>query len=633
VSKRIALISEHASPLAVLGGVDAGGQNVYVGQLARHLVQIGYDVDVFTRRDAEALPEVAEWVDGVRIVNVPAGPAEPVRKERLLPWTEDFAAHVVEFCRRVPEPYDLVHANFWMSGLVACEVKAALGIPFVVTFHALGRVRRAHQGEADGFPDERFAIEERVIRECDHIVAECPQEEEDLIRYYNADPTKISIIPAGFDPGEFSPMSKELARAALGLPADDWIVLHVGRMVPRKGVDNTIRGFARMARRAEVNGRLLIVGGDPAVEGHESAELLRLRAVADEEGARDKVTFAGPVTRDRLKYYYGAADVFVTTPWYEPFGITPLEAMVCGTPVVGSNVGGIKFSVRDGECGYLVEPNQPDMLAERLAHLYRHPRIVSLFRRQAINRANDLFTWRSIANEMAALYERLLTSGAMLAPDDADELIAIDRGFDAGIAALEESKRLIGPAVLRATVEIADALAAGGKLLICGNGGSAAESQHLAAELVGRFKRPDRAGLPAIALGSDVAVLTAWANDARFDEVFAREVGALGRPGDVLVVLSTTGRSRNLVRAIQAARERGMRSVAFLGRDGGQCRKLCDVPVVVPVNDTQRIQEVQLLVLHTLCQLVEERLFARRWRDEATVVAGGEDVGNAAIAG
>jgi len=632
VPKRIALISEHASPLAVLGGVDAGGQNVYVGQLARHLVQIGYDVDVFTRRDSEALPEVADWVDAVRIVNVPAGPPEPIPKEQLLPYMRDFASHVVRFCRRQDASYDIVHANFFLSGLVACELKASLNIPFVVTFHALGRVRRAHQGDADGFPDERFGIEERVIGECDQIVAECPQEEEDLIRYYNADPAKISIIPAGFDPGEFSPMSKELARAALGLPPREWTVLHVGRMVPRKGVDNTIRGFARMLTRAGIEGRLLVVGGDPAVEGQDSAELARLRAVAEDEGVADRVAFVGPVGRDRLKYFYGAADVFVTTPWYEPFGITPLEAMACGTPVVGSNVGGIKFTVRDGECGYLVASNQPDMLAERLAHLHGHPRLVSVFRRQAINRANDLFTWRNVANEMAALYERLVTPGAMRGPEDADELVAIDRSFDAAIAALEESKRLIGPAILRAITEIADGLAGGGKLLICGNGGSAAEAQHLAAEFVGRFKRPDRAGLPAIALTADTSVLTAWSNDASFDEVFARQVEALGRPGDVLVAMSTTGRSRNLVRALEAARERGMRSVTFLGRDGGQCRKLSDVPVVVPVNDTQRIQEVQLLVLHTLCELVEERLFARSWREDVTVVSGG-DVGTAAVAG
>jgi phosphoheptose isomerase len=341
--------------------------------------------------------------------------------------------------------------------------------------------------------------------------------------------------------------------------------------------------------------------------------------VAEDEGVGDLVEFVGPVARDRLKYYFSAADVFVTTPWYEPFGITPIEAMACGTPVVGSNVGGIKFTVRDGECGYLVPPNAPDVLAERLDHLFRHPRLLTVFRRQAINRANDLFTWRIVANEMAALYERLLASVRLRRPEDADELVAIEARFDGAIAAFEESKRLLPSSVLGAVEEIAECLRGGGKILVCGNGGSAAESQHFAAEFVGRFRRPDRPGLPAIALSADTSVLTAWSNDASFDEVFARQVEALARPGDLVVVLSTSGGSRNVVRALEAARRRGARSVALLGRDGGNARRIADVPVVVPIGDTQRIQEVQLLVLHTMCELVEERLFAPRWTHDFAV--------------
>ncbi len=165
--RRVALISEHASPLSVLGGVDSGGQNVYVGQLARHLAGRGYGVDVFTRRDSGRLPDIVDWTHGVRVIHVPAGPAEFVRKEDLLPYMEAFTAYLQQFCRCQREAYDLVHANFWMSGLVACDLKAALGIPFVITFHALGRVRRLHQGDADGFPDQRFAIEDRIVAEAD----------------------------------------------------------------------------------------------------------------------------------------------------------------------------------------------------------------------------------------------------------------------------------------------------------------------------------------------------------------------------------------------------------------------------------------------------------------------------------
>ncbi len=190
MTRRIALISEHASPLAILGGVDSGGQNVYVGQIARHLAAMGYEVDVFTRRDAEFLPETAEWVNGVRIVYVPAGPAAFVRKEDLLRWMDDFTSFVMRFIKRQHKPYDIIHANFFMSGLVAANIKKAMGIPFVVTFHALGRVRRQYQGDADEFPQDRFEIEDRIVAEADRILAECPQDEEDLIRLYNADPAQ-----------------------------------------------------------------------------------------------------------------------------------------------------------------------------------------------------------------------------------------------------------------------------------------------------------------------------------------------------------------------------------------------------------------------------------------------------------
>jgi glycosyltransferase involved in cell wall biosynthesis len=231
MSKRVALISEHASPLCMLGGVDSGGQNVYVGQLARHLARYGYAVDVFTRRDSPDLPDIVAWPGGVRIIHVPAGPANFVPKEEMLPYMADFIEHMSRFCRRQQRPYDLVHANFWMSGLVACELKRALGLPFAITFHALGRVRRLHQGTADRFPDRRFQLEDRIVAEADRILAECPQDEEDLIRLYDADPSKILIVPCGFDPAELQPIGKTLAQSILGIPPAEHVILQLGRAI------------------------------------------------------------------------------------------------------------------------------------------------------------------------------------------------------------------------------------------------------------------------------------------------------------------------------------------------------------------------------------------------------------------
>jgi phosphoheptose isomerase len=604
--KRIAMISEHASPLAMLGGVDSGGQNVYVAQLARHLAAVGYEVDVFTRRDNPGLPDVADWCAGVRIVHVTAGPAAFVRKEELLPHIAEFTDSMARFCRRQRAPYAVAHANFWMSGLVAAELKQALGLPFVITFHALGRVRRAFQRSADEFPDDRFTVEDRIVAEADHVVAECPQEEEDLIRHYNADPARVTIIPGGFDPAEFSPMAKPLARVMLGLAPGEPIILQLGRLVPRKGVDTVIRGLAHLRRDHGVPARLLIVGGDSnEPDPGLTPEIGRLQALARQEGVADAVTFVGRRGREVLRYYYGAADVFVTTPWYEPFGITPLESMACGTPVIGANVGGIKFTVRDGETGYLVAPDDAAAVAERIAHLYRHPRLMTVFSRQAIRRANDLFTWRHVAGGVATLYEDVLAAGDPRRRTQAGHLAVVDRGFDQAVDVLGESRRRLRVDVVEAAGMLARAFAEDRKVLICGNGGSAAEASHLAGELVGRFRLPGRPALPAIALTADAATITAWANDAGYDQVFARQVEALGRAGDVLIAISTSGRSPNVLRALEAARRRGLTAIGLLGGDGGPAQALVDIALTVPSHDTQKIQEVHLVTIHLLCELVE----------------------------
>lgn len=604
--RRIAVISEHASPLAPLGGVDGGGQNVYVGEVAKNLASFGYQVDIFTRRDNAMLPETAEWMNGVRIVQVPAGPARPIAKEELLPHMGAFTGFMERFCRRSQAPYDMLHANFWMSGLVAAELKRRLGIPFVVTFHALGRVRRQYQGTDDRFPEERFGIEDRIVRETERIVAECPQDEEDLIRLYGADPARIKIVPAGFDPAAFCPLGKELARSALGLAPREKVLLQLGRLVPRKGVDTAIRALALLRREHGIDARLLIVGGDaPDPDPEITPEIGRLRRVAEQEQVADFVTFVGARGRDSLRWYYSAADIFISTPWYEPFGITPVEAMACGTPVIGSNVGGIKFSVRDGETGYLVPPKDPSALAERLGHMYRNPKLLKTLGNQAVRRAHDLFNWQRITAEIAALYEEVLLSARPSTGGAAEHLAAVDHGLDGALATLADVRRLLRASIAEAGEVLVRCLSSRGRLLICGNGGSAADAQHFAAELVGRFELPDRPALPALALTSDGAVLTAWSNDRGFEEVFARQVRAFGCPNDVLVAISTSGRSPNVIRALEAARERDMATVALLGGGGGEAAPLADVAVIVPSDNSQHVQEAHIAVIHVWCGLIE----------------------------
>ena len=402
---RIALISEHASPLAVLGGTDAGGQNVYVAHVARCLARAGHHVDVLTRRDSAQLPACVDVMPGVRVLHIDAGPAEPIAKEALLPHMAAFGASTLQLFRH-SVPYDLVHANFFMSGLVGMRLKQQLGVPLVVTFHALGLVRREHQGAADGFPPERIEIERHIVHGADRIVAECPQDRADMRRLYGAHRARIAMVPCGVDPQAFRPGGKAAARRRLGLDDDEFVVLQLGRMVPRKGVDNVIRAVAAMnpGRRA----RLLVVGGNsPEPDEALTPEIGRLREIARSCGIASQVSFTGQRQRDELRDCYVAADVFVSTPWYEPFGITPLEAMACGTPVIGAAVGGIAHTVVDGVTGFLVPPHDPAVLAARLALLHEQPFLGNAFGLAGLRRVRSRFTWDIVAAQLAGVYQEL----------------------------------------------------------------------------------------------------------------------------------------------------------------------------------------------------------------------------------
>lgn len=411
--KKIAIISEHASPLALAGSIDSGGQNVYVAQVARELARAGMQVDIFTRKDNPALQPEHAWMPGIKVVHVPAGPEIYLAKEQMLAYMDDFSRYLLRYVSRQDRAYDVIHANFFMSAWAALPVAQRHGIPLAVTFHALGKVRRQHQQEADLFPDSRFDIETEIVRRADRIIAECPQDRRDLMALYGADPRCIEVVPCGYDAAEMAPQPRARARALLGWDHDDFTLLQLGRMVPRKGVDNVIRGLARLRHQHGVNARLCVVGGNTD-DADETAtpEIGRLRRIAREEGVASWVQFTGRRHRDQLAAYYSASDVFVTTPWYEPFGITPVEAMACGRPVVGADTGGIRSTVVDGKTGFLVPPRDPQRLAERLALLAADPALCARLGEAGRLRARRLFTWKRVGLDLLSVYRQMAAQAA-----------------------------------------------------------------------------------------------------------------------------------------------------------------------------------------------------------------------------
>lgn len=346
------------------------------------------------------------WTKGVRIIHVKAGPLKYIPKESLLQYMDEFRVNMIRFMQMDDVQYHLVHANFFMSALVAMQLKEILDIPYVVTYHALGKVRRIYQEAQDKFPLERLDIEKQTAANADMVIAECPQDKQDLCSLYGVNPARIAIVPCGFSPSEFYPVNQSLARSYLGLYKEERIILQLGRMVPRKGVDNVIHALSKLQTG---NTRLLIVGGESEIPDPASCpEIGRLQEIANQLGVGPSVTFIGRRDRRVLKYYYSAADIFITTPWYEPFGITPLESMACGTPVIGSEVGGIKYSVKDGETGYLVPPNDPVALAGKIDQMLQDRKLIKRMQLNAIKRVHRLFTWDRIACMIAGIYEGLL---------------------------------------------------------------------------------------------------------------------------------------------------------------------------------------------------------------------------------
>jgi D-inositol-3-phosphate glycosyltransferase len=417
---RIAFLSEHASPTSLLGGADAGGQNVYVDEVSRNLARRGYAVDIFSRRDCLEGPQVINWAPRVRVVNLPAGPLQPRPKDELWPFMPKFRDSFLHFMERDEVQYDLIHSNFWMSGWVAIELRQRLGIPVVQIFHAMGKTKRRHQQRVDTSPGDRIKTELNVIREADRIIAQCPNECSELVNDYHADPSKIVIIPSAVNIKVFKPVAREEARGRIGLNMEDKVIVYVGRLLPRKDIRNVVRALALLLQRYENSAytpapsiTLLIVGGetqepDPLA----TAEIGELHRLAAELGVLNRVRLIGKRQPDELRYFYSASDVAVTTPWYEPFGLTPLEAMACGRPVVGSAVGGLTYTIKHGETGFLVPPRDPEALAEHLHQLFDKPDLGAQLGRAARKRVEREFTWSIVAMRTAALYEAVLAEHA-----------------------------------------------------------------------------------------------------------------------------------------------------------------------------------------------------------------------------
>ncbi|MEV7623932.1 glycosyltransferase [Actinoplanes sp. NPDC089786] len=387
---RIAMISEHASPLATLGGVDAGGQNTHVAELAAALAGDGHQVRVYTRRDDPGLPEVAPLTGGVDVVHVPAGPPVTLPKDDLLPHMGAFAEWMAADWRGNGRP-DVAHAHFWMSGLAAVTAGRACGVPVVQTYHALGAVKKRHQGAADSSPPGRIGYERALGRAVDRVVVQCTDEMNELIRL-GVPRHRMTLIPSGVNQARFRPDGPAFAK-------DRTRVLTVGRLVERKGVEDLIRALP-----AVPGAELVVVGGPPPSEMDGDPYVRRLRRAAESNRVADRVRLVGAVSPEDMPAWYRSADVVAATPWYEPFGLTALEAMACGVPVVATAVGGLLDTVVDGVTGDLVPARDPAAISSALRRLLTDDVRRTEYSAAAADRAVQCYSWERVAARLAMMY-------------------------------------------------------------------------------------------------------------------------------------------------------------------------------------------------------------------------------------
>jgi len=409
---RVAMLSVHACPMAKLGGRDSGGMNVYVRELARDLARRGIEIDVFTRQREHDHPVIQEIAPGARVIHIESGPVKYLPKmevyDRLDEFTDRLAAYVEAHGLR----YDVMHAHYWLSAEVARVLAPRWGIPRIQMFHTLGLVKREVMDEdVDGESDVRVQIERQAVRESAAVVAASDIEAAELRRFYAASDARLRVIPCGVDPEVFHPVRTADARRALGRDQCERLVLFVGRIEQIKGIDVLLRALGALFRaypdlRNDVC--LLVVGGalDPTDDSPETEKIIELRRLVHEHRLEDTVDFVGSQDQARLALFYAAADICAVPSLTESFGLVALESMACGTPVVGTRVGGLQTVIENDVSGLLVPAGDDAALAEAMARMLLDQSLRLRLAAGARERVKE-FSWARVGAEIAALYDEV----------------------------------------------------------------------------------------------------------------------------------------------------------------------------------------------------------------------------------
>lgn len=406
---RVALLSVHTCPLDQPGTGDAGGMNVYLREVARRLGEMGVAVDIYTR-DAGCPSPIAAFAPGARVIHLEAGPRAPIAKDEVPSVLDQFAVALTAHVEAEDVQPDVVHAHYWMSGRVGRLVAHRWQVPFLQTFHTLARVKNLTLAPGDTpEPRSRITAEERIIAAADQILTPTLAEAEELRDFYGAEGARLRIVSPGVDTDLFTPAPRD--PAALGWPSDRPVVLFVGRMQPLKAPEVAVRAVAELARGREGASRpvLAIVGGPSGALGCDPASLRALGASLG-LGPED-LLLSTPLPHPELANAYRAATVTIVPSRTESFGLVALESQACGTPVVASDVGGLRTAVPHDRSGLLVPVGDLAGYVDALRRVLDEPETRARLSAHGVGYARR-FDWRWVARGLLSAYEDAVAAGA-----------------------------------------------------------------------------------------------------------------------------------------------------------------------------------------------------------------------------
>ncbi|MCQ9335292.1 D-inositol-3-phosphate glycosyltransferase [Corynebacterium phoceense] len=401
---RIAMISMHTSPLEQPGSGDAGGMNVYVLNTARQLARRGIEVDVFTLATRPSQGEIVEVEEGLRVINIVAGPYEGLSKEELPTQLAAFAGGMITFARCFDLDYDVIHSHYWLSGQVGWLLRDLWEVPLVHTAHTLAAVKNAHRTADDTQESEaRRICEQQIVDNADLLVVNTAQETQDLIEHYDAPPERIVVVSPGADTELFTPgtdRNTERSRRLLGIPLHMKVVAFVGRLQKFKGPEVLVRATAELIKRDPFrNVRVIFCGGPSGA----NATPETYQNLARELGVERYVRFIAPRPPAELVAVYQAADIVAVPSYNESFGLVAVEAQASGTPVIAARVGGLPIAVDDGETGLLVDNHDPVAWADALEELLDNDERRIAMGEAAVDHAQN-FSWAAAATQLEAIY-------------------------------------------------------------------------------------------------------------------------------------------------------------------------------------------------------------------------------------